>query len=116
MGGALLHWFGRSLTFHTTGKCPASRLVSRPYRNGYNALAVLVLVILPPLPSLDPLSGQAFGFELQAYSVFKVLFCFQYHRCTKDSIVIFDNLACIWLIPRAGADENENKNALYLWW
>jgi hypothetical protein len=30
--------------------------MSRPYRIGYNALAVLVLVILPPLPSLDPLS------------------------------------------------------------
>jgi hypothetical protein len=51
--------------------------VSRLYRIGYNALAVLVLVmILPPLPSLDPLSRQASGFELCLYSVFKVLFVF----------------------------------------
>jgi len=43
---------------HTTGKRPAFPLVSRPYRIGYNALAVLVLVMmlpLPPLSSLDPL-------------------------------------------------------------
>jgi hypothetical protein len=32
--------------------------MSRLYRIGYNALAVLVLMSL--LPSLDPLSGQAF--------------------------------------------------------
>jgi len=42
----------------TTDKRPAFRLESRPYRIGYNALAVLVM--LPPLSSLDPLSGQAF--------------------------------------------------------
>jgi hypothetical protein len=36
--------------------------VSRLYRIGYNALAVLALVMILPLPSLDPLSfrGQAF--------------------------------------------------------
>jgi hypothetical protein len=52
--------------------------VSRPYRIGYNALAVLVLVMLPPLPSLDPLLSlfalkvrQAFRSELH-YSVVKV--------------------------------------------
>jgi len=32
----------------TTDKRPAFRLVSRPYRNGYNALAVLVLVMILP--------------------------------------------------------------------
>jgi len=41
--------FGSLLTVCTTGKCPAFRLVSRPYRIGYSALAVLVLVMLPPL-------------------------------------------------------------------
>jgi len=32
----------------TTDKRPAFHLVSRPYRNGYNALAVLVLVLMLP--------------------------------------------------------------------
>jgi hypothetical protein len=44
------------LAYRTTGKRPAFPLASRLYRIGYNALAVLVLVMLPPLPSLDPLS------------------------------------------------------------
>jgi len=52
-------WSFDSLTaYYTTDKRPAFRLESRPYRIGYNALAVLVM--LPPLSSLDPLSGQAF--------------------------------------------------------
>jgi len=46
---------GKLPAYRTTGKRLAFRLVSRLYRIGYNALAVLVLVILPPLPSLDPL-------------------------------------------------------------
>jgi hypothetical protein len=61
--------------YRTIGKCPALRLVSRFYRSGYNALAVcfdrLVLaVMLPLLPSLDPLlslfaqRGQAFQLQL----------------------------------------------------
>jgi hypothetical protein len=54
-------WFDSLRAFHTTDKRPAFPLVSRLYRIGYNALAVLV--ILPPLPSLDPLSGQAFRFD-----------------------------------------------------
>jgi len=63
--------------------------VSRPYRIGYNALAVLVMM-LPPLPSLDPLlslfalwgkrSGQA------SYSVVKVR-VFQLYHPTKGTIV-----------------------------
>jgi hypothetical protein len=57
------------LAYRTTGKRPAFPVVSRPYRIGYNALAVLVLVMLPPLPSLDPLSegkrsGQSFIIQL----------------------------------------------------
>ena len=50
--------------YHTTDKRPAFPLVSRPYRIGYNALAVLVMMLL--LSSLDPLSErQAFrsGFD-----------------------------------------------------
>jgi hypothetical protein len=61
------------LAYRTTDKCPAFPLVSRPYRIGYNALAVLV--ILPPLPSLDPLSGQAFNISF-LYSIVKVRFGF----------------------------------------
>ena len=44
---------GKLPAYGTTGKRPAFRLVSRLYRIGYNALAVLVLPLL--LPSLDPL-------------------------------------------------------------
>jgi hypothetical protein len=39
----------------TTGKRPAFPLVSRLYRNGYNALVlVVVLVLMSLLPSLTP--------------------------------------------------------------
>jgi hypothetical protein len=78
-------WIGSLQAFRTTGKRPAFRLVSRPYRIGYNALAVLVLVMmlpLPPLSSLDPLLSlfaqvrQAFRLGFVLYSVVKVLFVF----------------------------------------
>ena len=72
-------------TFRTTDKRPASHLIPKSYRTDYNALEdyryhrLAVLVLLPSLPSLDPLvraylpyegkrSGQDFG-----YSVVKVL-------------------------------------------
>jgi len=50
--------------------------VSRLYRTGYNALAVLVMMSLSLLPSLTPFQGKRSRLELQSYSVFKVLFCF----------------------------------------
>ena len=66
--------------------------MSRPYRTGYNALAVLVLVMLPPLSSLDPLLSlfaqvrQAFrsGF---LYSVFKVRFCVSSFIITQKALM-----------------------------
>jgi len=76
-------WFDSLRAFHTTDKRPASHLVSRFYRTDYNAPEyygyhrLAVLVLLPSLPSLDPLfirsCGQAFrsGFK---YSIVKVLF------------------------------------------
>jgi len=48
--------------------------VSRLYRTGYNALAVLAMPL--PLPSLTPFQGKRSRLELQSYSVFKVLFSF----------------------------------------
>jgi hypothetical protein len=68
LSGALSWSFDRWTVYRTIGKCPAFHLVSRFYRIGYNAL-------LSPLPSLDPLSGQAFGFgfRLCPYLIVKVL-------------------------------------------
>jgi hypothetical protein len=67
-------------TFRTTDKRPASHLIPKSYRTGYNALEdycyhrFAVLVLLPSLPSLDPLLslfaivGQAFKFRLQIFN------------------------------------------------
>jgi len=78
---------GRLPDDRTTDKRPASHLIPKSYRTDYNALEdccyhrLAVLVLLPSLPSLDPLlelicpgegkrSGHGFG-----CSVFKVLTC-----------------------------------------
>jgi len=52
---------GRLLDDRTTDKRPASHLIPKSYRTDYNALEdycyhrLTVLVLLPSLPSLDPL-------------------------------------------------------------
>jgi hypothetical protein len=89
-----LPWSFDSLpAFHTTDKCPALFPVSRFYRIGYNALAVLVMM-LPPLPSLDPLLslfalkvGKRSELRLYPYSIVKVLLFFQLYHPTKGTIV-----------------------------
>ena len=93
----MLHWFGRSLTFHTTGKCPASRLVSRLYGTGYNALddcryRRLVLAVLLRLNSRLPPFWQAFRSALP-YSVVKVRLSQHNQLKTKRAFEIFENLA-----------------------
>jgi len=99
---------GRWLTYRTTGKRPALRLVSRFYGIGYNALVVacgrrLVLAVLLRLNSRLPPFWQAFRSRLP-YSIVKVLLFFQFNHPTKASFVICDNLAGIWLIPTGGTD------------
>jgi general stress protein CsbA len=55
VGGAVRFGFGRPQVYHTIGKRPTFPLVSRLYRNGYNALVlVVVLVLMSLLPSLTP--------------------------------------------------------------
>jgi hypothetical protein len=75
-----LKWSFDSLrAYCTTNKRPAFPLVSRPYRIGYSALAVLVVETFPLLPSLDPLYLFVLGASAQVkvfsfrYSIVKVL-------------------------------------------
>jgi hypothetical protein len=75
-------------TFRTTDKRPASHLIPKSYRTDYNALEdycyhrLTVLVLLPSLPSLDPLielichRGASVQVQALPYSVVKVLFVF----------------------------------------
>jgi len=75
-------------TFRTTDKRPASHLIPKSYRTDYNALEdycyhrLTVLVLLPSLPSLDPLfraylpyegkrSGHGFGCSVVKVLTFK---------------------------------------------
>ena len=110
-------WFDSLRAFHTTDKRPASHLVSRPYRIGYNALddcryRRLVLLVLLCLNSCLPLSGQTFNISF-LYSVVKVRFGFLFfepfsirfkaknrldlhlNHPTKGTKEIVDNLARI---------------------
>ena len=86
------------LTYRTTGKRPAPFLVSRLYRNGYNALVVacgrrLVLAVLLHLNSRLPPFWQAFRLWASLYSIVKVRL-FQHNQLTtKMPFEIFDNLA-----------------------
>ena len=55
MGGAVCFGFGRPQVYRTIGIHPALFPVSRLYHNGYNALVlVVVLVLMSLLPSLTP--------------------------------------------------------------
>jgi len=72
-------WFDSLRAFHTTDKCPALFLESRPYDIGYNDLEYchnrrLVLLVLLRLNSYLPpfKEGKRSGHGL-CYSVFKVL-------------------------------------------
>jgi hypothetical protein len=74
-----LKWSFDSLrAYGTTDKCPASHLVSRPYRIGYNALddchyrRLVLLVQLRLNSRFTPFQGKRSGSEL-FYSVVKVL-------------------------------------------
>ena len=94
-------WSDSLLAGYTTGIRPAFRLVSRLYRTGYNALLVVVpmLVILPLLPSLTPFLASV---QVQAsrYSVVKVrLFQHNQHK-TKGAFVIFEKLLRFFLSLR----------------
>jgi hypothetical protein len=73
-----LKWSFDSLrAYGTTDKCPASHLVSRPYRIGYNALddsryrRLVLLVQLRLNSRFTPFQGKRFRSELH-YSVVKV--------------------------------------------
>jgi hypothetical protein len=64
--------------YRTTGKCPASHLVSRFYRIGYNALddcgyrRLVLLVQLRLNSRFTPFQGKRSGSELRLYSIIKV--------------------------------------------
>jgi hypothetical protein len=72
---------GRPQVYRTTGKCPASHLVSRPYHNGYNALddyryRRLVLLVQLRLNSRSPpfrASVQVQTFIIQLLKCVRVL-------------------------------------------
>jgi hypothetical protein len=81
-----LKWSFDSLrAYGTTDKCPASHLVSRPYRIGYNALddchyRRLVLLVQLRLnsrftPFQGKRSGRAFGYSIVKVLTFKKRVC-----------------------------------------
>jgi hypothetical protein len=77
-----LKWSFDSLrAYGTTGKCPASHLVSRPYRIGYNALddcryrRLVLLVQLRLNSRFTPFQGKRSGSEL----------VIQFLRCSKNT-------------------------------
>jgi hypothetical protein len=111
-----LKWSFDSLrAYCTTDKRPASHLESRPYRTGYNALddcryrRLVLLVLL--LPSLDPLSGQAFRSGFTLYSTVKVLkkICFQLYHPTISHKVKFQDIAIISVISPGGGKLKQEK-------
>ena len=96
MAGLCRGGFGRLLAYRTTGKRLAFLLVSRPYRIGYNVLAVRLVIAYHRLNSSSPLSrGQAFRFGL---SDIQLLRCFEFYsfiieqkerKCITERTYIF---------------------------
>jgi len=104
LSGAVCFGFGRPQVYRTTDTRPALFPVSRLYRIGYSAHAVLVSLsprlnsCLPPF--ICPESGKRSGFGCIQF--LRCFFVFQLNHPTKELFEICDNLASMSSPPRGG--------------